>query len=279
MFFMSHSSKRESTAASIACESSMNLHSLTATKLISTYQWWSVGHPEENVFTCAWDLWRLSSGHVTKVLLVFWRIEKRANFEESFAVIVRMTARFISIAGTIGSFLLFGFMFLTFGVLTTKFTLFEIVLRERLQMNRIYPSYVWWKNPEPEVLLKVYIFNITNSAEFKAGTDKKLKLQEVGPITFEEVLQHSDVVFHDENSTLSYTVSRHIVFKESANVEGILNQTVTVANMAALSGCSTVADNIFKKWSFNAALIIHNTSPTTTTTIYNYFFNLTDPVL
>lgn len=146
-------------------------------------------------------------------------------------------------------------------------------------MNKIYPSYFWWKNPEPEVLLKVYIFNITNSAEFIAGTDKKLKLQEIGPITFQEVLQHQNVVFHEENSTLSYTVLRHIVFKETANVKGILNQTVTVPNMVALSGCSFVADSFFKKWSFNAALILHNTSPVVTTTIYNYFFNLTEPVL
>lgn len=170
-------------------------------------------------------------------------------------------------------------MLLTFGVLTTKFTLFEIVLRERLQMNPIYPSYFWWKNPEPEVLLKMYVFNITNSAEFIAGTDKKLKLQEVGPITFQEVLHHKDVVFHSENSTLSYTVSRHIVFKESANVKGILNHTVTIVNMAALSGCSIAADNFVKRIGFNALLKMYNTRPVVTTTLYNYFFNLTEPVL
>lgn len=170
-------------------------------------------------------------------------------------------------------------MFLTFGVLTTKFTLFEIVLRERLGMNTIYPSYFWWKDPEPEVLLKLYVFNITNSAEFIAGTDKKLKLQEIGPITFQEILQHKDVVFHSENSTLSYTATRHIVFKESANVKGILNQTVTVPNMASLSGCSFVADNFILRKLFNGALIAHNTKPVVTTTIYNYFFNLSEPVL
>jgi hypothetical protein len=146
-------------------------------------------------------------------------------------------------------------------------------------MNKIYPSYWWWQEPEPEVLLKVYIFNITNSAEFIAGIDKKLKLQEIGPITFQEILEHKDVVFHSENSTLSYTVSRHIVHKETANVKGILNQTVTVLNMASLSGCTFVADSFIKRELFNALLKFHNTSPLVTTTIYNYFFNLTEPVL
>lgn len=170
-------------------------------------------------------------------------------------------------------------MFLSFGILTTKFTLFEIVLKERLEMSAIYPSYFWWKDPEPEVLLKVYIFNITNSARFIAGTDKKLKLQEIGPITFQEILEHKDVVFHTENSTLSYTVSRHIVFKESVNVKGILNKTVTVLNLASLSGCTFVADNFVKRVSFNYLLRYHNTGPVVNTTIYNYFFNLTDVAL
>lgn len=146
-------------------------------------------------------------------------------------------------------------------------------------MSPIYPSYFWWISPEPEVVLKAYIFNITNSVEFIAGGDKKLKLQEIGPIIFQEVLEHSDVVFHDENSTLSYTVSRRIVYKESANIKGILNQTVIVPNMASLSGCSTVADNFLLRNSFNTLMILYGTRPVVNTTIYNYFFNLSDPIL
>lgn len=170
-------------------------------------------------------------------------------------------------------------MFLTWGIITTKFPLFDIVLRERLRMSTIYPSYIWWKTPEPEVLLNIYIFNITNSAEFISGEDKKLKLQEIGPITFQEVLEHKDIEFHSGNSTLSYTVTRKIIFKESANIKGILNQTVIVPNIAILSGCSYVADSFILRNSFNPLLIIYKAQPVVNTTIYNYLFNLTDPVL
>lgn len=145
-------------------------------------------------------------------------------------------------------------------------------------MTTFFPSYIWWKTPDPEILLNVYIFNITNSAEFISGADKKLKLQEIGPITFQEVLEHSDIEFH-VNSTMSYTVTRRLVFKESANVKGILNQTVTVPNMASLSGCTYVAESFFLRSSFNALLIFYQTQPVVTTTIYNYFYNLSDPVL
>lgn len=96
-------------------------------------------------------------------------------------------------------------MSFTFGILTIKFPLFDTVLMERLQMSPMYPSFFWWKIPEPEVLLKAHIFNITNSVEFIAGRDKKLKLQEIGPIVFREILEHSDIEFHEENSTMSYT--------------------------------------------------------------------------
>jgi len=170
-------------------------------------------------------------------------------------------------------------MFLALGLVTVKFTLFEIVTMERIKMISFHPSYKWWKNPEPEVLVKVYIFNITNSAEFIAGTDDKLKLQEVGPITYREILEHDDVVRHDENSTMSYTVHRRLVYKESANVAGILNQTVFVPNMAGLAAASYTSDNMVLRHSFNFMMKVHNTSPIVKTQIYNYFWNLSDPVL
>jgi hypothetical protein len=142
----------------------------------------------------------------------------------------------------------------------------------------IYPNFIWWKNPIPEVLLKVYVFNITNADDFIAGRDKKLKLQEIGPIVFQEIAQNDDIKFHNENSTMSYTVSRRIVFKESANIDGILNQTIVVPNMA-LSGASFVSNNFFLKRSFNVLMKAYRTSPVISASIYNYFFNLTDPVL
>jgi scavenger receptor class B, member 1 len=170
-------------------------------------------------------------------------------------------------------------MFLTFGLLTKKFTLHEIVLNERLKMDPIYPSFFWWKNPKPEVLLKVHIFNITNSEEFISGKEDKLRVEEVEPIIFREYLEHKDVVFHPENSTMSYTVERRIVFKDSANIKDILQRTVIVPNFAALAGASYVADNWILRKSFSLTMASFKTRPVKETTIYNYFFNLSDPIL
>lgn len=155
---------------------------------------------------------------------------------------------------------------------------FYIKISPDLRMHRFYPDFIWWKTPEPEVLLRVFVFNITNSEDFIEGRDTKLKLQEVGPIVFQEITENKDIVWHAKNSTMSYTVSRRLIFKESANTEGILNQTVYVPNMA-LSGASYTSSNFLLRRSFNLLLRSYSTSPIVSTTIYNYFFNQTDPVL
>ncbi|KAL7046310.1 hypothetical protein ACKWTF_002538 [Chironomus riparius] len=178
----------------------------------------------------------------------------------------------------IGFSLLFGFMFLTLGLLTTYIPLSEHSLNENLKFSPLFPQFHLWKNPVPEVLLKVYIFNITNAEDFIAGKDEKLKLQEIGPIIFQETLEHKDIQFHDENSTMSYTVSRQIIFKESANLKGILNETVYVVNMA-LSAASYINKSFIMRRSYNILLRTLQTKPVVSTSIYNYFFNMTDPIL
>lgn len=46
------------------------------------------------------------------------------------------------------------------------------------------PAFDWWFYPPDEVLLKIYMFNITNSEQFLSGIDSKLKVKEVGPIIY-----------------------------------------------------------------------------------------------
>lgn len=95
------------------------------------------------------------------------------------------------------------------------------------------PAYEFWKEPEPEVIVKIHIFNISNSKEFLEGKDTKIELTEVGPIVYREILKHTDVVFN-KNSTLSYTATKILVYKENSNRPGILNDTIIVPNMATL---------------------------------------------
>lgn len=42
-----------------------------------------------------------------------------------------------------------------------------------------------WEKPPLDVYISVYLFNITNAAAFIAGTDKKLKVVDVGPYVYQ----------------------------------------------------------------------------------------------
>lgn len=119
------------------------------------------------------------------------------------------------------------------GIFLLKYSIYEFLMEDRLRMRPGLPAYEFWKNPEPEVIVKMHVFNITNSDGFLNGTDSKIKLEEVGPIVYREILRHTDVVFNG-NSTLSYTATKTLVYKHESNRPGILNETIIVPNMATL---------------------------------------------
>lgn len=112
---------------------------------------------------------------------------------------------------------------------------------QRLRMVPGFPAYDWWVDPPDEVLLKAYIFNVTNAEAFLNGTDRKLKMEEVGPFVYSERLKHTDVVFND-NGTLTYTATRSAVFMPELSVNVSLNHSrLVVPNLALLVSIAHVA--------------------------------------
>jgi len=55
---------------------------------------------------------------------------------------------------------------------------------QRLKMMPGLPPYEWWKVPPDEVLLRFYVFNVSNSEEFLSGKATKLHMDEIGPFVF-----------------------------------------------------------------------------------------------
>lgn len=119
-------------------------------------------------------------------------------------------------------------------IVMTRLSLVDLVLDERSKMSPSLPPYDMWLNPDPEVRLSVYIFTVLNAQQYLDGTDVKLRLHEVGPIVYREILHHENVVLHPENSTMSYTAVRRAEFVDHYNEPNILNRTITVPNFALL---------------------------------------------
>ena len=59
----------------------------------------------------------------------------------------------------------------------------------------------WYLNPPFSPIIKVYVFNYTNIEEFVSGTDKKIRITEVGPYVYEEPLQKINVQYNGERIT------------------------------------------------------------------------------
>ncbi|KAK3926538.1 Scavenger receptor class B member 1 [Frankliniella fusca] len=125
-----------------------------------------------------------------------------------------------------------GLFCVLFGVLTSICTPYDVLMRERLKMVPGLPAYEWWATPPDEVLLRVYVFNVTNQHEFESGHTDRLHMQEVGPFIFREKLTHVNTTFH-ENGTMTYTAVRQAIFLPELNTLS-LNDTITVPNLAVL---------------------------------------------
>lgn len=137
--------------------------------------------------------------------------------------------------------MIFGIISLVFGMITVHYDLYEFLLNERMKMTPGLPSYEQWVEPKPIITMRIRIFTAVNPDDFLSGADENLRLKEIGPIVYQEHLSHTDVVIHD-NSTLSYTPNRWLEFLPEQNVEGILNQTITVPNFALLVSNSVIED-------------------------------------
>lgn len=67
------------------------------------------------------------------------------------------------------------------------------------------PAFEWWATPPDEVLLRVYVFNVTNQHDYESGRTDKLHVQELGPYIFRCVVSHR--VFHTHTHTLTTPVT------------------------------------------------------------------------
>lgn len=63
-----------------------------------------------------------------------------------------------------------------------------------------------WINPPVNNLLKLHIFNYTNIDSFLKGEDTKIRIQDLGPYTYEQLATKVNVKFND-NYTVTFNVS------------------------------------------------------------------------
>ncbi|XP_030383661.1 protein peste [Scaptodrosophila lebanonensis] len=89
-----------------------------------------------------------------------------------------------------------------------------------------------WENPSLDITVDIYLFNWTNAADFKNNSIKP-HFEELGPYTFTEKMQKQNIVWHDENSTVSYFRKSSFYFDEAASVGNLTDPVVAPNSLAA----------------------------------------------
>ncbi|KAK4881445.1 hypothetical protein RN001_004764, partial [Aquatica leii] len=116
----------------------------------------------------------------------------------------------------------------------------EIVIEK---VCSFYPNsivYGLWKEPPFNILIKVYLFNVTNSNEFLEGTEK-LNLSEVGPYVYREELYNDNVTFND-NGTITFIPKRRLTFVPELSVGDPFIDSLLLPNVPLLGITASLID-------------------------------------
>ncbi|XP_014600666.1 PREDICTED: scavenger receptor class B member 1-like isoform X1 [Polistes canadensis] len=129
----------------------------------------------------------------------------------------------------------------------------------------------FWRKPDVDIFLKVYLFNITNHDEFLSGKDSKLNFQEVGPYVYKEKMEHGNVKFNN-NDTISVTPLHPLVYvPEMSN--GTEQDILILPNIALLSITNVMREtSYFTRWGLNLLIIQTDTKPLVPMTAREFMF-------
>ncbi|CAH0553092.1 unnamed protein product [Brassicogethes aeneus] len=130
--------------------------------------------------------------------------------------------------------------------LTFAYNPLQIILRTFLTLKQGSIFFNLWSNPPYDVLIKVYIFNITNSNEFLAGTDPKLNFTEVGPYYYKEILTNENATFN-EDGTILFHPKRRIEFDSVRSLGNPMTDRIISPNIPMIGIQSFLNQESFLK--------------------------------
>nr|QNL15117.1 sensory neuron membrane protein 1 [Aulacocentrum confusum] len=154
----------------------------------------------------------------------------------------------------------------------------ELIFQWKLTMTPTSTVFIMWRKPPVDVFLNVYVFNITNSEEFMRG-DEKLRVQEIGPYVYQELLENTNVVWHD-NGTISYTPLRTVIFRRDMSIGDPENDLVMVTNIPLLGVASALYDaGFFVNYPLAQIANALDSKPILNMSVYQYLWGYDDPLV
>ncbi|XP_018315153.1 scavenger receptor class B member 1 [Mycetomoellerius zeteki] len=153
-----------------------------------------------------------------------------------------------------------------------------MILEYNLRMMPHSLLFKVWKEPNLDIYLKIYVFNITNPIEFLSGKEK-LKLQEIGPYVYQEYLVNDNITFND-NDTISYVPRRTVVYVPEMSVGDPMEDIVNVPNIPYLGISSALSDAGFiVNYPIVQLANLMNTKPILNISVYDYLWGYEDSLV
>lgn len=171
-----------------------------------------------------------------------------------------------------------GMFALTFGSLLIVIDPYHIMFNMKARFTDGSETFEMWRNPPIELILKVYLFNVTNSEEYMSGKDEKLRFQQVGPYAYREGMSHGNVTFND-NGTMS-AIPLHPLTYVPEYSNGTEEDLLILPNIALLSISHLLNDAIFfKRVGLNFLIRQTNSQPLVKMTAREFMFGYKSTIL
>ncbi|XP_025830984.1 scavenger receptor class B member 1 isoform X2 [Agrilus planipennis] len=128
-----------------------------------------------------------------------------------------------------------------------------------------------WRKPPVDLYLRVFLFNVTNREAFLRG-EEKLKVQEVGPYVYKELMTHENITFND-NGTVSAIPKHPLVWVPELSEGRREDDILVLPNIALLSIAHVVSDeSYFTRLGLNLLIRQTNSLPLIEMTAREFMF-------
>ncbi|XP_071547402.1 protein croquemort-like isoform X2 [Panulirus ornatus] len=107
------------------------------------------------------------------------------------------------------------------------YALIHSIMQSHMEIREGSEAYEMWKATPVPLLLKLYLFNLTNAEDFKNG--QKPILQECGPYVWREYHEKQNVTFHP-NNTVTYYQQRWWIWDETLSGNNSQYDTIVTVN-------------------------------------------------
>ncbi|KAG5899426.1 hypothetical protein JTB14_033618 [Gonioctena quinquepunctata] len=119
----------------------------------------------------------------------------------------------------------------------------QIILRRIISLTPGTFFFNLWAAPPYDVVMKIFIFNITNPEAFLRG-EEIMNVTQIGPYSYKEILTNNNATFHDDG-TVTYVPRRDFITDEDNSVGNAKIDRIIVPNLPLIGFQSLLIDSSF----------------------------------